>query len=441
MAALDLLLVGPAGRSTGGVAQFLTEQRRHLPSSIDVSVHDDGTLEEAFTETPARAMASAAGSIAEFATRDPPDVVHVHSSHGLSFYRAAAYVCYASAVWDAGVVVHVHGSSFDDFLETDSRFARRVQSAVFEASDAIVVLSEYWRRAFEGHVAPEKVHVVPNGVDVEDYQTGQRLDEPTPAASDARGDGGTPQGGPAESRAADGTEVTDASGGADGIDAAETTDAAQAIEATDGTETTDTTHAIDELPTLSFVSNHVPRKGIVELVEAVERLQSDGTRPFEVRFAGDGPAAEHAESLAARSDRVEYLGYVSEEEKRSLLAESTIYALPSHAEGLPIALLEGMATGNAVVSTSVGSIPEVVDEENGRLVSPGDVDELTEALEWLIEHPERARRMGERNARLVREQYSWDAVIDRLVETYETVTDESVTDESVTPDGTVALGE
>jgi glycosyltransferase involved in cell wall biosynthesis len=383
MAALDLLVVGPASCSTGGIAQFLTEQERHLPSSVDMTVHDDGTVDDALAERPASVLSSTLGGFAELLEADQPGVIHVHTSHSLSFLRSAVYVFYAANAWEAGVVLHIHGSSFDDFLETENPATRRLQSAVFEATDAVIVLSEYWRQALEGRVDEEKIEIVPNGVDIDEYDPTPIVDERSTGQSDrdaVAGDGG---GSPVQP---------------------------------DG-----------DVPTVTFVSNHVPRKGITELVEAIDRLKRDGVGPFEARIAGDGPVADRAESLADEYESVEYFGYVSEAEKRTLLAESSIYALPSYAEGLPFALLEGMAAGNAVLTTDVGSIPEVVDEDNGRLVSPGDVDQLTDALGWLIEQPEAVRGMGERNYRLARADYSWDAVVDRLVSVYGTVAPESTT--------------
>jgi len=405
MSTLDLLIIGPASRSTGGVAQFLTEQKEHLPSGIDVTVHDDGTVDGAFTEHPGVATSSSLCGIAGLATRDQPDVVHVHSSHGLSFHRAAVYVLYAARVLDAGVVLHIHGSSFDDFLETENPLTGHIQSMVFEATDAVVVLSEYWEQALESHVDAEKLSVVPNAVDIDDYDPAQLNSEQTPTVETTNN---------GRSRHRDrGSGVS-----------RERHDSHAQLDGEPSSET---------IPTVAFVSNHVPRKGIGELVEAIDRLKQADTPPFRVRLAGDGPEADHAQSLARQYERVEYLGYISEKEKRLLLADASIYVLPSHAEGLPIALLEGMATGNAVLTTTVGSIPEVVDENNGRLVTPGDIDQITEALNWLLENPGAVGQMGEQNHRLVREEYSWDAVTDRLVSLYESVAPGTVVPETGYP--------
>jgi glycosyltransferase involved in cell wall biosynthesis len=137
-----------------------------------------------------------------------------------------------------------------------------------------------------------------------------------------------------------------------------------------------------------------------------------------VTIAGAGPLSETVESLAARHEAVTYRGYVSEAEKRRLLDESTVFVLPTYAEGLPIAMLEGMAGGNAIVSTRVGSIPDVLSDDNGVLVDPGDTEALRAALASLLGDRARTERMARTNRRLIEEQYSWESVGEGLVSLY-----------------------
>jgi glycosyltransferase involved in cell wall biosynthesis len=169
-----------------------------------------------------------------------------------------------------------------------------------------------------------------------------------------------------------------------------------------------------------FVSNLIERKGVPELLATLRALDERGLA-YRATIAGKGPLADAVEQLAANSPNVEYVGYVSEKHKRELLDAGAIYALPTHAEGLPIAMLEGMAGGNAVVSTTVGSIPEVIEETGGILLEPGDSDGLAEALAALIADPDRARAMARRNRALVEEEYAWAETTDRLAELYATV--------------------
>jgi glycosyltransferase involved in cell wall biosynthesis len=179
-------------------------------------------------------------------------------------------------------------------------------------------------------------------------------------------------------------------------------------------------------PVVTFVSNHIERKGIIEFAEAVETLLEDGSVPeFEVRIAGSGPLSDRAETLAHRYDSVTYLGYVSEAEKRHLLGTSSIFVLPTAAEGLPIAVLEGMAGGNAIVSTRVGSIPDVLTEDHGILIEVGDVEGLAETLAALLREPAVVRRMGRACRRLVETEYSWLAVREHLLSLYRDVGDDA----------------
>lgn len=172
-------------------------------------------------------------------------------------------------------------------------------------------------------------------------------------------------------------------------------------------------------PRIVFVSTLIERKGVPAFVEAVESLAASATEEFAVDVAGDGPLSDQVEALATRHEEVTYWGYVSEQRKRELLSEGSIYVLPTHAENLPIAMLEGMAGGNAVVATPVGGIPDVVGPENGYLVEPGNPDALADALSSLLSAPRTVESMARRNRDLVAAEYDWTVATDRLVELYE----------------------
>lgn len=347
----DVLVVGPAARETGGIARFIAEQRRHLPSR-SLRIYDVSTPEGQGAAWFLSGLVSSVARMLSFPLRTRPDLVHVHTSHRYSFYLSSFYVLFAALVWRRPVILHVHGSSFDEFVESATASRRRFQSLVFGRCAAVVVLSAYWASVLEGTAADEKLVVMPNAVPASEF-------DPTFSATSQH---------------------------------------------------------------LVFVSNLLARKGVPEFLTAIERLlEADAGPSFRVSIAGTGPLASDAAAVASRHDRVEYLGYVSETEKRVLLEDGTIYVLPSRAEGLPIALLEGMAAGNAVVATTVGSVPEVVGPEHGRLVAPGDVDALTAALRSLLGDPETVEAMGRRNRALVVDEYSWDARSSQLADLYRTL--------------------
>jgi glycosyltransferase involved in cell wall biosynthesis len=161
------------------------------------------------------------------------------------------------------------------------------------------------------------------------------------------------------------------------------------------------------------------RKGTFDLLEAAARLQ---VRRPEIRFIFvGGGEVERVRALAAERQlaNVRFAGAVSDAERVALLHQSDVFALPSHAEGQPIAILEAMAAGLPIVSTTVGSIPEVVREANGLLVRPRDVDAITAGLEALADDPARRERLGRFNAREAAVKYDLPRVFREIDAVYE----------------------
>ena len=150
---------------------------------------------------------------------------------------------------------------------------------------------------------------------------------------------------------------------------------------------------------LLFVGRVVRLKGLAELLDAFERLLIDGLS-VHLTLAGDGPDRLTFESRAAHlGQAVTFAGVVKRSELDSLLAAADIAVLPSHLEAMPVALLEQMGASKAIVATTVGGIPEVLQHErDALLVAPGDTNALAAALKRLALSPEERASLGE-NAR------------------------------------------
>jgi glycosyltransferase involved in cell wall biosynthesis len=124
-----------------------------------------------------------------------------------------------------------------------------------------------------------------------------------------------------------------------------------------------------------------PQKGINYLLGAARRVLA---RAPEARFliAGDGPLRPELERRAVAlglGERLRFLGY--RRDIPEFLAALDLYALPSLWEGLPLSLLEALASGKPIVATAVGGNPEIVcDGLHGRLVPPRDEGALAEAI-------------------------------------------------------------
>lgn len=138
-------------------------------------------------------------------------------------------------------------------------------------------------------------------------------------------------------------------------------------------------------------------KGTYDLVRAVGMLPNDIRAGVKITLAGDGDVEEVRELVRVDglADIIDVVGWVGPEDRDRLLAESAILLLPSYSEGLPMAVLEAMATGVVPVTTAVGAIPEVItDGVNGLLISPGEPEQLAKALQSLIVDAELRDRLA-----------------------------------------------
>jgi colanic acid/amylovoran biosynthesis glycosyltransferase len=118
---------------------------------------------------------------------------------------------------------------------------------------------------------------------------------------------------------------------------------------------------------------------------------------------------------------VRWLGAVGQDEIRRHYAEADAFCLPSFAEGVPVVLMEAMATALPVVATRIAGIPELIEDgESGLLVAPARSDELADALTRLAGSPELRSQLGQRGRRAVIDGYDagrWArALADLLVE-------------------------
>ncbi len=130
-----------------------------------------------------------------------------------------------------------------------------------------------------------------------------------------------------------------------------------------------------------YVGRLVPEKRPGDLLRAIADEPALSCR---VRIIGAGPLRESLQEQIRElglSHRVDLLGPVSQAELPDQYAWSDVVVLPSEAEGLPVVLMEAMASGRPVVTTPVAGIPElVIDGENGTLIAPGDTSALAKAL-------------------------------------------------------------
>jgi glycosyltransferase involved in cell wall biosynthesis len=171
-----------------------------------------------------------------------------------------------------------------------------------------------------------------------------------------------------------------------------------------------------------FLGSIERRKGIFDLVTAVARLAPEFP-DLKLAVAGTGQLHRLHEVAATQgaASHLEILGWITPEQRAQELKRAAVVALPSYNEGLPMAVLEGMAAGRPVLTTHAGGIPDVVHhEQEGLLVEAGDVDGLTAALGRLMRDSGLRQRLG-RQARLTARAYSVDVVLERVSQIYESL--------------------
>jgi glycosyltransferase involved in cell wall biosynthesis len=143
------------------------------------------------------------------------------------------------------------------------------------------------------------------------------------------------------------------------------------------------------------VSNFRAEKGYDVLLDAA-RLIADRGRPIRFAAIGRGPLAEELEARRLElglDDTFQFLG--ARADVLRWLTGADVFVLPSRYEGLPVALMEAMSVGRAIVATAVGGVPQVLtDETDALLVPPERPDALAEALERLQEDPALVERLG-----------------------------------------------
>jgi glycosyltransferase involved in cell wall biosynthesis len=156
------------------------------------------------------------------------------------------------------------------------------------------------------------------------------------------------------------------------------------------------------------IGNLSVNKGSPEIIGALKLLKDENIKISWI-FVGRGDIQQF-KKLADQNglaENVYFTGEVSELEKWQFLHHASFFCLPSYAEGQPISIIEAMACGLPVISTKIGSIPEMISEGyNGKLINPGDTKALKDAILFLVKNPELGEVMGKASRELCQERHN-----------------------------------
>jgi len=170
--------------------------------------------------------------------------------------------------------------------------------------------------------------------------------------------------------------------------------------------------------TVLFVGRYVKAKGIEVMLKAIEGIPDEQRRRFSFVFLGDGPMTGDIQAAAARLGCIQNLGVIEHTRTAPYFVHADAFVLPSLTEGVPMALLEAMASGVPAVASKVGGVGASFSPEVVRLVEPGDPRVLAESLMWLEQNRADAKALGEKGRLFVAQRFSWDRVVKRVSEVY-----------------------
>lgn len=171
----------------------------------------------------------------------------------------------------------------------------------------------------------------------------------------------------------------------------------------------------------------IKRKGVQDLIDAVDLLDKKILDKNNVKFLITGSGLEYSNlfervKMLNLDKYIEFLGWVNNDDKKTLLINSQLLVLPSYNEGLPMAILEAMSYGMPIISTNVGDIPQAVTHnENGFLFKPGSKMELSMFMHNIITDVDKWLKMSKSSKKIAVKKFDIDTYFNDLYNIYLTI--------------------
>lgn len=294
-------------------------------------------------------------------TIQPVDILHCHFGHNGVFGAYLKRLGFAKKL-----VVTFHGHDVSAALQNTT--SKNIYRPVFEEADLILPVSEFWKKKLLDIGAPEsRVFVHRVGIDVSQFSYRERVASSRP---------------------------------------------------------------LKIITTARFVE----KKGLSYAIQAVAQVKKEHPNiKFDYDIIGEGPLSEEIGCLVTSleiSDCVKLHGALPHGEVQKLLADADVFILPSikasngDQEGIPVSLMEAMASGMPVLSTLHSGIPELVDDGvSGYLVPERDVSALAQKIAYLAERPESWSKLGQAGRAKVEQDYNKEHQNNLLIGMYHNIID------------------
>ncbi len=287
-----------------------------------------------------------------------PDIVHVHSSFGPSFYRKMPFIYMAS--WaKIPIINHIHGADFDEFYVNASENKKQKIKSVYSKCSVLIALSEEWKERLSQIVSRGKIVIIENYSTLHEDGLEQRLERICNSTVLFLGELGKRKG---------------------------CYDIPTVVE-----------KVKDEVPNVKFI------------------LAGAGTE-------ADEQAIKRLVEEKGVKENVVFPGWVRGEMKDKMLRDADVFFLPSYNEGMPMSVLDAMGYGLPVVSTNVGGIPKIVhDGGNGYCCNAGDEETMAAGIIKLLINDNMRKEAIKDSIDIVKKGYSLDAHLTLLEVVYERV--------------------
>ncbi len=289
---------------------------------------------------------------------DKPDLIHIHSSFGPSFYRKLPFI-YMTSWAKKPIINHIHGADFDEFYVNASEKKRKQITIAYNKCIVLIALSAEWKDRLAQIVPEEKITIIENYSTLHENALQERLKRSSNNTVLFLGEIGKRK-------------------GCYDIPAV----AAEVVKL---------------VPDVKFILGGA---GSTEDEAVVKKL-----------FKEKGVA-----------DHVVFPGWVRGNKKDRVLREADVFFLPSYNEGMPMSVLDAMGYGLPIVSTNVGGIPKIVhDSENGFCCEAGDVNAMANGIVRMLSTRKMLESMSKESFRIAKDGYSLESHLKSIEELYRSI--------------------
>jgi glycosyltransferase involved in cell wall biosynthesis len=168
-----------------------------------------------------------------------------------------------------------------------------------------------------------------------------------------------------------------------------------------------------------FLGFFIPSKGIDDLLKVIKYYKNSKEVSFIIGGKGDLETTIKKTIHNHQLDNVNFIGWANEEMKNKIFNETDVLFLPSFKEGMPIVILEAISHSIPVISTNIAGISElVVNEHNGFIYRPGDIDSFIKAIDFFINCSEVTYNQFRHNSRQIANNFSDEIIVEQIESIY-----------------------